>query len=47
MCCEKVAIHVFFMASYANKLKNAKKKTTTKPIMIIDTISVTISKCWP
>lgn len=26
MCCEKVAIHVFFMASNANKLKNAKKK---------------------
>lgn len=46
MCCEKVAIHVFFMASNANKLKNAKKKTkTTKPIIIIDTISVTISKC--
>lgn len=36
MFCEKVAIHVFFMASNANKLKNA-KKTTTKPIIIIDT----------
>lgn len=45
MCCEKVAIHVFFMASNANKLKNAKRKPTKKPIIIIDTISVTISKC--
>lgn len=45
MCCEKVAIHVFFMASNANKLKNAKKKNKKKPIIIIDTISVTISKC--